>query len=93
MDNVSVSWGEVAGCGIDHPPPSSTRVKEGVELYLCSPSGSEMAFLGVNFILCNESVHCLGVARVYAVAGPLVGDGRNMFFGCPQKPWIYAYEK
>jgi hypothetical protein len=30
------------GCGIDHPPPSSTEVKGRVELYFCylySPSG------------------------------------------------------
>jgi hypothetical protein len=27
------------GCGIDHPPPSSVKVKERVELYLYSPSG------------------------------------------------------
>jgi hypothetical protein len=26
------------GCGVDHPPPSSTKVKERVELYLHSPS-------------------------------------------------------
>jgi hypothetical protein len=27
------------GRGVDHPPPSSTEVKERVELYLYSPSG------------------------------------------------------
>jgi len=27
------------GCGVDHPPPSSTEVKERVELHLSSPSG------------------------------------------------------
>jgi len=27
------------GRGIDHPPPSSAKVKERVELYLYSPSG------------------------------------------------------
>jgi hypothetical protein len=27
------------GCGIDHPPPSSAKVKERVELYFYSPSG------------------------------------------------------
>ena len=27
------------GHGVDHPPPSSTEVKERVELYLYSPSG------------------------------------------------------
>jgi hypothetical protein len=26
--------------GVDHPPPSSAKVKERVELYLSSPSGS-----------------------------------------------------
>jgi hypothetical protein len=27
------------GCGVDHPPPYITEVKERVELYLYSPSG------------------------------------------------------
>jgi len=31
-----VKW---PGHGVDHPPPSSTEVKERVELYLYSPSG------------------------------------------------------
>jgi hypothetical protein len=36
-----VSFQEVKrlGRGVDHPPSSSARVKEGVELYLYSPSG------------------------------------------------------
>jgi len=33
------------GRGVDHPPPSSAKVKESVELYLSSPSGPSM----VNF--------------------------------------------
>jgi len=28
------------GCGVDHPPPSIAEVKERVELYLYSPSGT-----------------------------------------------------
>jgi len=28
------------GCGVDHPHPTSAEVKERVELYLYSPSGS-----------------------------------------------------
>jgi hypothetical protein len=27
-----------SGRGVNHPSPSSTKVKEGIELYLCSPS-------------------------------------------------------
>jgi hypothetical protein len=27
------------GCGVDHPPPSSAKVKERVQLYFYSPSG------------------------------------------------------
>ena len=34
------------GCGIDHPPPSSAKVKERVELYLSSPSGPSWPVLG-----------------------------------------------
>jgi hypothetical protein len=34
------------GRGIDHPPPSSAKVKERVELYLYSPSGPSWPVLG-----------------------------------------------
>jgi len=35
-----------AWCGIDHPPPCSTEVKERVELYLYSPTGSSRQVIG-----------------------------------------------
>jgi ribonuclease HI len=38
-----VKW---PGRGVDHPLPSSTEVKERVELYLCSPSGPSWPVLG-----------------------------------------------
>jgi hypothetical protein len=34
---LGVKW---LGCGIDHPPASTAEVKERVEQYLYSPSGS-----------------------------------------------------
>jgi hypothetical protein len=34
------------GCGVDHPPSSSARVKERVELYLYFPSGPSWPVLG-----------------------------------------------
>jgi len=34
------------GLGIDHPPPCSAEVKEGVELYLYSSSGPSWPVLG-----------------------------------------------
>jgi hypothetical protein len=34
------------GRGVDHPPSSSAEVKERVELYLCSPSGSSWPVIG-----------------------------------------------
>ena len=34
------------GRGVDHPPPSSTKVRERVELYLCSASGPSWPVLG-----------------------------------------------
>jgi len=34
------------GRGTDHPPPTSTEVKERVELYLYSPSGPSWPVLG-----------------------------------------------
>ena len=38
--------GKAAGRGVDHPPPSSARVKERVELYLYSPYGPSWPVLG-----------------------------------------------
>jgi len=38
-----VNW---PGHGVDHPPPSSAEVKEGIELYLYSPSGPSWPVLG-----------------------------------------------
>jgi len=35
-----------AGHGVDHPPSSSTEVKERVELYLCSTSGPLWPVIG-----------------------------------------------
>ena len=34
------------GRGVDYPPPSSAEVKERIELYICSPSGSLWKFRG-----------------------------------------------
>jgi len=42
---LGVKW---PGCGVDHPPPSRTRVKERIELYLYSPLAF-MACSKVNF--------------------------------------------
>ena len=34
------------GHGVDHPPPSSVEVREGVELYLYSTSGTSWPVIG-----------------------------------------------
>jgi len=34
------------GSGVDHPPPFSAKVKERVELYLSSPSGTSWPDIG-----------------------------------------------
>jgi hypothetical protein len=40
-------WGlQRPGRGVDHPPSSSAEVKERVELYIYSPSGSSWPVLG-----------------------------------------------
>jgi hypothetical protein len=46
MGTVSFPGVKRPGRGIDHPPPSSTKVKERVELYLYFPSGPSWPVLG-----------------------------------------------
>jgi len=41
------------GCGVDHRPPSSAKVKERVALYLYSPSGPSWPVLGWTLPLCS----------------------------------------
>ena len=45
---VTGSFPEVKrrGRGVEHPPPSSAEVKEGVHLYLYSPYGPSWPVLG-----------------------------------------------
>jgi hypothetical protein len=43
---ISFPEGKWLGCGVDHPPPSSTKVKERVELYVSSPLGLLGLFYG-----------------------------------------------
>jgi len=37
---------KLPGHGVDHPPPSSAKVKERVDPYLYTPSGSSWPVLG-----------------------------------------------
>ena len=41
--SLGINW---PGCDVNHPPPSSTEVKEKVELYLYSPSGHSWPVIG-----------------------------------------------
>jgi hypothetical protein len=45
-DTGSFPWVKRPGRGVDQPPPSSAEVKERVELYLYSPSGTSWTVLG-----------------------------------------------
>jgi len=45
------------GRDADHPPSSSAEVKEGVELYIYSPSGPSWTVLGWTSLL-TKFVHC-----------------------------------
>jgi hypothetical protein len=53
------------GRGVDHPPPSSARVKERVELYLYSPSGSSWSVRGrtLPFYIQNSLFCILSITR------------------------------
>jgi len=46
MGTGSFPWVKQLGRGIDHPPPSCTKAKERVELYLYSTFGSSWPVTG-----------------------------------------------
>jgi hypothetical protein len=46
MGTRSFSGVKQPGRGVDHPPPSSAKVNERIEVYLYSPSGSSWPVLG-----------------------------------------------
>jgi hypothetical protein len=62
-------WLTWPGCGSDHPPPSSAKVKERVELYLYSPSGPLWPVLLwtllFTFTYCTDCTACfMGLGRL-----------------------------
>jgi hypothetical protein len=58
------------GRGVDHPPPSSAEVKEGIELYLYSPSGSSWPFLGRTLPLLTASFGILATPQIVSCSHP-----------------------
>ena len=65
-------WAKWPGHEVDHPPPSSSEIKERVELFLYSPSGPSWPVLGWPwplFYLCPQDTLCcssreVGVGRI-----------------------------
>jgi hypothetical protein len=55
------------GCGVDHPPPFSTEVKERVELYFCSHSGPSWPVLGRTLPLPGENTERQKIMKPVAV--------------------------
>jgi hypothetical protein len=56
-----VKW---PGRGVDHPPPSSAEVKERVELYLYSPSGSSWLVTG-RTLPSKQGAHVESVSLIF----------------------------
>jgi len=50
--------------GADHPPPTSAKIKERLELYLYSTSGPSMLLLGRNLFNSGSSGTSQGVYRL-----------------------------
>ena len=59
MGTGSLQGVKQLGCGVDHPPLSSAKVKARVELYLYSPSGPSWPVLGWTILYFTACV-CLG---------------------------------
>ena len=57
-DQVSFPEEKVPGHGVEHPPPSSAKVKKRVELYIYSISGPSRPLVGWNIIMWSGS-NCL----------------------------------
>jgi hypothetical protein len=67
------------GLGVDHPHPSTTVVRERVQLYLCSPSGPSRRVLGYNLHL-----------SLYLLRDLIIIGGCNNYDG--QTSMLKAYE-
>jgi hypothetical protein len=71
------------GRGVDHPPPSSARVKERVELYLYSPSGPSWPVLGRTLPFIRVHIHkgvaCRGTEHMF-VCKPYLTLNLNVVF-------------
>ena len=52
MSTISFTGVKRPGRGVEHPPPSSTEVKERAELYLYTPSGASWSALGRTLLYC-----------------------------------------
>jgi hypothetical protein len=78
-----IQWvpGLFPGLEVDHPPPSSDRVKERAELCLYSPSGPSWPVLGRTLPLPSSTVQ-VGVLRRVCVCACLNGVQRGMRCVC-----------
>jgi hypothetical protein len=72
------------GRGIDHLPPSCAKVKERVELYLCSPSVPSWPVIGWNylylytyFISCRNQIYILYWKEILVLLRVLLGLVRD----------------
>jgi hypothetical protein len=64
------------GCGVDHPPPSCAGVKERVELYIYSLSGSSWSVLGWTL-----SLSCCRFYSINSVETEKdLGEKRNVWY-------------
>ena len=70
---TGLSRGKQPGRGVDHPPPSSAKVEETVELYICSSSGPSSSVLGwtlslplLQYFWCGEQEHSFLGVKMFA---------------------------
>ena len=65
------------GCGADHPPPASAKVKDGVELYIYSPSGWTLSMFHELFLDLVSHLFFIKILDTCQIHSTIINDLTN----------------